>query len=95
MYLRWKIDPDLERLPREMPLHLFANETATIAPFASPPAEPAKKSRVCISLPFARQLLNGSPGYFGGAEVRGVTFLKGLAKNPAFDMHVVVMGNGT
>ncbi|MEP6835996.1 MAG: glycosyltransferase family 4 protein [Gemmatimonas sp.] len=62
---------------------------------ASVPSSPATKSRICIALPFARQLLNGSPGYFGGAEVRGITFLKGLAKNPAFDVHVVVMDNGT
>lgn len=86
-----------------MPLTLFANEAIArpageLSSGVRPDAalnKPPKRARVCISLPFARQLLNGSPGYFGGAEVRGVTFLKGLAKNPAFDIHVVLMDNGT
>jgi glycosyltransferase involved in cell wall biosynthesis len=87
----------------EMPLKLFANEAAAPAPVktvANGPMDAGSftsnpKTRVCISLPFARQLLNGSPGYFGGAEVRGVTFVKGLAKHPSLDTHVVVMGDGS
>jgi glycosyltransferase involved in cell wall biosynthesis len=53
----------------------------------------ARRTRVCVSLPFARQLLTGRAEYFGGAEVRGVTFARGLAANPAFDVHVVVLGD--
>lgn len=48
--------------------------------------------RVCFSLPYARQLLDGATGYFGGAEVRGTTFLRGLAARGEFDVHVVVIG---
>lgn len=48
--------------------------------------------RVCFSLPYARQLLDGASGYFGGAEVRGTTFLRGLAATRRFDVHVVVIG---
>jgi glycosyltransferase involved in cell wall biosynthesis len=53
---------------------------------------PARLPRVCFSLPYARKLLDGGSGYFGGAEVRGSTFLRGLAKRGAFDLHVVVIG---
>lgn len=49
------------------------------------------RRRVCFSLPFAAGLLTDSGGYFGGAEVRGVTFLRGIAKDPTLDVHVVVM----
>lgn len=49
--------------------------------------------RVCFSLPYARQLLDGGSGYFGGAEVRGTTFLRGLARDGAFDVHAVVIGD--
>ena len=49
--------------------------------------------RVCFSLPYARQLLDGGSGYFGGAEVRGTTFLRGLAAQGAFDVHAVVIGD--
>lgn len=96
LHIGYRTDPSSSyQQLREMPLKLFANVPATTAPVPSEPLIRAKRLRVCISLPFARQLLNGSPGHFGGAEVRGATFLTGLAKNSAFDMHVVVMGNGT
>ncbi len=49
--------------------------------------------RVCFSLPYARQLVDGAAGYFGGAEVRGTTFLRGLAAQGDFDVHVVVIGD--
>jgi glycosyltransferase involved in cell wall biosynthesis len=48
--------------------------------------------RVCFSLPYASQLLGGARGYFGGAEVRGATFLRGLAQRGVFDVRVVVIG---
>ena len=51
-----------------------------------------RRVRVCVSLPFARQLMTGTRDYFGGAEVRGATFVFGLAKDPALDIHVVVLG---
>ncbi|MGV3710336.1 MAG: glycosyltransferase family 4 protein [Gemmatimonas sp.] len=86
-----------------MPLTLFTNEAAaapTVAPRTGFPGggnvfAPSARTRVCISLPYARQLLNGSTDPFGGAEVRGVTFAKGLAKNPALDVHVVVRTDGS
>ena len=53
-----------------------------------------ERVRVCVSLPFARQLLTGTTDYFGGAEVRGATFVFGLARDPTFDIHVVVRGAG-
>ncbi len=52
----------------------------------------APRRRVCFSLPFASRLLSGTTGYFGGAEVRGVTFLEGMARDPALELHVVVLG---
>lgn len=54
---------------------------------------PARRTRVCVSLPFARQLMTGSADYFGGAEVRGATFAHGLATDPTLDVHVVVIGD--
>ena len=64
-------------------------------PMIMPPdaGTPARKPRVCFSLLFAEQLLNGSGGYFGGAEVRGVTFLRGIAQDQALDVHVMVVGH--
>lgn len=50
---------------------------------------------MCVSLPFARQLLLGGASYFGGAEVRGATFVTGLASDPALEVHVVVSGTET
>ena len=55
---------------------------------------PLRAPRVCFALPYARQLLDGGAGYFGGAEVRGTTFLRGLASRGEFDVHVVVIGEG-
>ncbi len=52
----------------------------------------APRHRVCFSLPFASRLLSGASGYFGGAEVRGVTFLEGLARDSSLELHVVVKG---
>ena len=49
--------------------------------------------RVCVSLPFARQMMTGTMDYFGGAELRGATFAFGLATDPALDVHVVVIGD--
>ena len=51
-----------------------------------------RRVRVCVSLPFARQLMTGTMDYFGGAEVRGATFVFGLVKDPTLDIHVVVLG---
>ncbi|WP_158514696.1 glycosyltransferase [Gemmatimonas phototrophica] len=45
-----------------------------------------------MSLPYASQLLTGTAMYFGGAEVRGTTFLNGLAATQAWDVHAVVVG---
>lgn len=56
------------------------------------PSPHGRKRRVCFSLPFAEQLLTGGSGYFGGAEVRGVAFLRGLARDASLDVHVVVLG---
>jgi glycosyltransferase involved in cell wall biosynthesis len=49
--------------------------------------------RVCVSLPFARQMMTGTMDYFGGAELRGATFAFGLATDPSLDVHVVVLGD--
>ena len=51
-----------------------------------------RRVRVCVSLPFARQLMTGTMDYFGGAEVRGATFVFGLGMDPTLDIHVVVLG---
>jgi len=60
------------------------------------PTSPATpRLRVCVSLLFARQLLLGGASYFGGAEVRGATFVFGLACDPALEVHVVVSGAET
>ncbi|HYW52269.1 MAG TPA: hypothetical protein VE861_16750, partial [Gemmatimonadaceae bacterium] len=53
------------------------------------------RPRVCFSILFGEQLLNGSGGAFGGAEVRAVTFLHGIARDATLDLHVVVMGART
>lgn len=59
----------------------------------APPVQASgRRSRVCFSLPYARKLLDGGSGYFGGAEVRGTTFLRGLARLDEFEVHVVVVG---
>ena len=50
------------------------------------------RRRICFSLPFAMQLLDSGGGYFGGAEVRGTIFLRGIAKDSRLDVHVVVIG---
>ena len=55
----------------------------------------ATRVRVCVSLPYARQLVLGGASYFGGAEVRGVTFASGLVADAALDVHVVVSGAET
>ncbi len=55
-------------------------------------ARPALRRRVCFALPFAARLMNGGAGYFGGAEVRGMTFLRGMAQDASLDIHVVVNG---
>ena len=60
-------------------------------PNTSSPAD-ARRPRVCVSLPYASQLITGASMYFGGAEVRGTTFLNGLAADPAWDIHAVVIG---
>lgn len=67
-----------------------AERSAGSGPFS---ASPARRTRVCVSLPFARQLLTDSADYFGGAEVRGVTFARGLAAYPALEVHAVVIGD--
>lgn len=59
------------------------------------PARAGTRVRVCVSLPYARQLVLGGSSYFGGAEVRGATFAFGLAADPALEVHVVVSGPET
>lgn len=53
------------------------------------------RTRVCVSLPFARQLVLGGDATFGGAELRGATFAFGLAADPALEVHIVVLGSET
>ena len=72
-----------------MPLPLL--ESSFSAPRARARAAP-RAPRVCFSLPYAGQLLDGGRGYFGGAEVRGTTFLRGLASRNLFDVRAVVIG---
>jgi glycosyltransferase involved in cell wall biosynthesis len=62
------------------------NETSSESALAG------RKPRVCVSLPYAAQLVSSASKYFGGAEVRGATFLFGLARSGLFDVHVVVLG---
>lgn len=65
----------------------------SLQPLASTPA--SARLRVCVSLPFARQLVLGGNEPFGGAELRGLTFASGLAADPTLEVHVVVNGSET
>lgn len=73
-----------------MPLSLFQTD----APRAAPNTR-VRTPRVCFALPFAQQLLIGGTGSFGGAELRGAIFLKGIARDTTLDVHAVVIGTGT
>jgi glycosyltransferase involved in cell wall biosynthesis len=67
--------------------------TSLEVPAQSDTRPTGRKPRVCVSLPYASQLVTGASMYFGGAEVRGTTFLLGLARSGLFDVHVVVVGD--
>lgn len=79
---------------RFSPMALRADHAMTASLLHTSISSPAvgPRVRVCVSLPFARQLLLGGASYFGGAEVRGATFVAGLASDPALEVHVVVSG---
>jgi len=68
---------------------------ASVLRASAPTSAADARVRVCVSLPYGRQLLLGGASYFGGAEVRGATFIVGLASDPALDVHVMVMGAET
>ncbi len=70
----------------------MSHTTLPVAGQQSSAAEPPRRPRVCVSLPYAAQLITGETMYFGGAEVRGTTFLTGLAADGGWDVHAVVIG---